>query len=107
MRVDDNFTASSDLRSLQVERSPETQLERQNQQSKQERTGDSVSLSSVGTEISRALAGDSPQEISRVERAQEAVAAGSLNVSSEELADSLIDSALTETSFDRQAAAVR
>ncbi len=103
MRVDDNFTSSTDLRSLQVERSPETQPERKNRSSGAERTGDSANLSALGVEISRALATDSPSEISRVERTQEAVAANNFSVPAGEVADSLIDSALTETLFDQRA----
>lgn len=103
MRVDDSFSASSDLRSLQIERTPETQTGPPSRSGRLDRTGDSASLSALGADISRALAEDSPQEITRVERAQEAVAAGGLNDSSSEIADALIDDALFGTSFERQA----
>lgn len=103
MRVDDSFSASSDLRSLQVERSPETQPERQARSGRLDRGGDAVDLSALSADISRALAGDSPQEIARVERTQEAVASGAFSVPAGEVADSLIDDALFGTSFEREA----
>ena len=105
MRVDDNFNASSDLRSLQVERTAEAPQNRQSRPANLDRTGDSAGLSALGVEVSRALAGDSPQEIARVERTQEAVAAGNFQEPAGEIADALIDSALSDAALGRQARA--
>ena len=98
MRVDDAFTPSSDLRSLQVERSPQTDAqEARRSRGAEDRTGDSVSLSAIGVELSRALAGDSPERIAEVERAQQAYETGTLNEPAGEVADALIADALSGT----------
>ena len=46
-----------------------------------------------------------PQEIARVERTQEAVAAGNFQEPAGEIADALIDSALSDAALGRQARA--
>lgn len=101
MKIDDNLTASAHLRPTQTEgvrNEPSAPGGR-------ERTGssageDSVALSSLGSEIARNLSQESPAEITRVSEAREAVASGSINAETAEVADSLIDAALTETSFE-------
>lgn len=101
MRVDDTFSASTDLRSLQVERSPQTEVQGTRAPKTGDRTGDSAALSSVGVELSRALAGESPERTAQVEKAQKAYEAGDFSVPAGETADALITSALAETSIDK------
>ena len=98
MRIDDNFTASSDLRGLQhVDRTPEAQLDETRRTGRGgSRDGDTASISSLGAELSRAWAKDAPEEIQRVAAAQRAYESGQMTASAEETAESLISAALTD-----------
>ncbi len=95
----DNFAPSSDVRSeqdtrsSQVEQTQQAQLERQ-QRSRESGQSDSVSLSSLGTELARSLATDSPAEVQRVDQIQQSVNNGTLQASSQEIAKQLVDEAL-------------
>lgn len=100
MRIDDTFSASTDLRSLQVERSPQAEVQGTRPQRTEQAGGDSASLSAIGVEVSRALAGESQESVARVERAQKAYEAGDSFGSAEEVAGALIASALDETALD-------
>ena len=100
MRIDDTFSASTDLRSLQVERSPQAEVQGARPRRTEQAGGDSASLSAIGIELSRALAGESPESVARVERAQKAYEAGDSFGPSGEVADALIASALEETTLD-------
>lgn len=104
MRVDDSFSASSDLRSLQIERTQETSLEQGRRSGAPERE-DSVSLSSLSTELARGISEESPAEISRVDRAQQAVAANNFSVPAEETADRILDAAVSDAVVDSELSA--
>ena len=94
--IDDSFAASSDLRSTQVGRPQEPQQNKnvQARQRSAETQGDSANLSSLGTELARALANEPPDAVNRIDQLQEAVAAGNFSVPAEEVASSVIDDAL-------------
>ncbi|MBI1358337.1 MAG: flagellar biosynthesis anti-sigma factor FlgM [Acidobacteria bacterium] len=98
MKIDDNLTASTYLRPAQTER---VQNEPTAPPSGGRRTeqgeNDSVSLSSLSSEISRALSEPSPEEITRVEQAREAVQTGQLTADPGATADSLINAAIADT----------
>ena len=98
MRLDDNFTASSDLRGLQhVDRTPEAQLDQTRRSGRGGgRDGDTASISSLGAELSRAWAEDAPAEIERLAATQRAYESGQLAASGEETAEGLITAALTD-----------
>jgi len=57
--------------------------------------------------VSRALAGESPESVARVERAQQAFEAGDSFGPPGETADALITSALAETSTDSRLEALQ
>jgi flagellar biosynthesis anti-sigma factor FlgM len=99
IRIDDSFAPSSDLRSTQV-RQTELQNDQQTRSRETEARGDSVSLSALGQELARSLNTQSPQEIARVEQAQQAVNNGTLNAPADEIAQQIINEALEITSFD-------
>ena len=101
MKIDDNLTASTYLRPTQTE-GVRNEPAGPGSRNRTGSTGgeDSVALSSLGSEIARGLSQDSPAEITRISEAREAVQSGRINTEASELADSLIDAALTETSFD-------
>jgi anti-sigma28 factor (negative regulator of flagellin synthesis) len=85
--------SSQDVRSGQVEQTQQTQVER-HERARESGQTDSVSLSSLGTELARSLATESPQEVRRVEELQQAVNSGTLNGASQDTAVRLIDEAL-------------
>lgn len=101
MKIDDNLTASTYLRPTQTE-GVRNEPAGPGSRTQTDSGGgeDSVALSSLGSEIARILSQDSPEEITRVSQAREAVQSGQINAEAGELADSLIDAALTETSFE-------
>ena len=100
MRVEDTFSASTDIRSGQVNRTQDPQLEPQQRVKRGGGGSDAVDVSALGSEIAKQLAVDDPQEITRVEETRQAVLAGNFNVPVLELADSIIDGALSETLLD-------
>ncbi len=99
MKIDDNLTASTYLRPNQTEAVRNEPAPPGGGRTSPEGEKDSVALSSLGSEIARVLSQDSPEEITKVSAAREAVESGSILSDASELADSLIDAALTETSF--------
>jgi len=105
LRIDDSFSASSDLRSLQIERTQETSPEQSRRQGAPGRE-DSVSLSGLASELARAISEESPEEISRVDRAQQAVAANNFSVPAEETADRILDAAVSDAQVDSELSAL-
>ena len=102
MRIDDNFAASSDLRSLEVERAqPTAPLERQGGRGRSDAFGDSVSLSALTADIARALEEESPEEVARVDKAQQAFLNGTLEESPEATAEALIGAAVEDTAIEQ------
>ncbi len=101
MRIDDNLTASTYLRPAQTE-GVRNEPAGPGGGSRPGSTGgeDSVALSSLGSEIARALSQDSPEEITRISEAREAVRSGSLNQEIGEVADALIEAALSSTGLE-------
>jgi hypothetical protein len=99
LRIDDSFSASSDLRSLQVERTQDTPLEQGRQRAEQGRQ-DSVALSGLGAELARGISEESPEEITRVDQARQAVAANNFSAPAEETADRILDAAVADAQVD-------
>lgn len=105
MRIEDSANVSTDLRSVQLDRTQETQSENQRARGRQpQQQDDSVAVSSLGTQLARALERPGAEEVSRVQEAQRAERAGGLDVSDEQVADSLIRGALADTSLDAEIA---
>ena len=102
MRVDDTFAASSDIRSGHVGRTQEVQQDQRQRVRAPAPGEDSVSVSSLASQLSEGLTTDSPAEVARVEETRQAVQAGNFNVPAEQLADSLIDSALSGQAEDQR-----
>lgn len=103
MRIDDNFAASSDLRSLEVDRSQATQSpERQGGGGRADAAGDQVALSGLTADIARALNEETPEEVARVDETQQALLNGTLEEAPEATAEALIGAALEDTQIDRQ-----
>jgi flagellar biosynthesis anti-sigma factor FlgM len=92
--IDDSLAASGGLRSTPVGRPQEQQQDVQARQRPADKRDDSANLSSLSTELARALANEPPDVVSRVERLQEAVASGNFSVPVEEVAGSVINDAL-------------
>ncbi len=105
MRIEDSASVSTDLRQVQLDRTQETQTEAQRARERAPETeDDSVSVSSLGAQLARAIEQPGAEEISRVEQAQRAEQSGALDVSDEQLADSLIEGAVADTSLDSEIA---
>jgi len=102
MKIDDNFAASSDLRSTQVGQTEQIERDQQARERPAEARSDSVSLSSLGSELARSIANESPAEISRIDRLQEAVNSGTLSAPPEQVAGRVIDDALGGTALEAQ-----
>jgi hypothetical protein len=95
----------ADPRSVQLDRTHEAQPEGARGRGRPGHShGDSVSLSSLGSQVARALGEPSTEEIVRLEQAQRAERVGGLDVSDEELADALIAGALRDTTLDAEIA---
>jgi flagellar biosynthesis anti-sigma factor FlgM len=95
----DNLAPSSDVRSSQDVRPEQAEQAQQTRAERRERgaesgQSDSVSLSSLGTELARSLATESPEEVRRVDELQQAVSNGTLTASNQETATRLVDEAL-------------
>lgn len=96
----DNFAPSSDVRSSQdarsnqVEQTQQVQLERQERSRESGAGSDSVSLSSLGAELARSLATESPQEVRRMDELQQAVNNGTFTASNEKTASRVVEDAL-------------
>lgn len=95
----DNLAPTSDVRSSQDLRSGQVEQTQQTQQERQARTresgqSDSLSLSSLGAELARSLATESPDEVRRVDELQQAVNNGTLQASSQDIAARVIEDAL-------------
>jgi flagellar biosynthesis anti-sigma factor FlgM len=95
----DNLAPSSDVRSSQDVRSGQVEQTQQAHDQRQERTresgqSDSVSLSSLGAELARSLATESPEEVRRVDELHQAVNNGTLRASNQETAARLVEEAL-------------
>ncbi|MEZ5363020.1 MAG: hypothetical protein R2748_11945 [Bryobacterales bacterium] len=105
MRIEDSASVSADLRSVQLDRTQETQSDgARGRDRARQGQGDSVNVSSLGSQIARALEQPSTDEVSRVEQAQRAEASGDSKVSDEQLADALIQGAVRDTSLDSEIA---
>jgi flagellar biosynthesis anti-sigma factor FlgM len=95
----DNLAPSSDVRSSQDVRSGQVEQTQQPGVERRERGGDSgqtdsVSLSSLGTELARSLATEGPEEVRRVDELRQAVNDGTVTASSQDTAARLVDEAL-------------
>jgi flagellar biosynthesis anti-sigma factor FlgM len=95
----DNFAPTSDVRSSQDVRAGQVEQTQQAQEGRPSRSrepgeGDSVSLSSLGSELARSLATESPEEVRRVDELQQAVTNGTLEASSRDIASRVIEDAL-------------
>ena len=100
MRID-SFTPSTDVQTREVGRTPQTELEQANRAREAGRAGeDSANISPLAQQLAQALSEDSPEEIARVEQAQQALQAGAFNVPANEVADALIADALTGAEVD-------
>ncbi len=97
MTIDDNLGPSTDVRSSGVGRAQDVEQQQSTREKAALSREDSASLSALGTELARAIATDSPDEISRVSQLEEAVKSGNFSVPSGEVAEALIASALEET----------
>jgi anti-sigma28 factor (negative regulator of flagellin synthesis) len=105
MRIEDSGRVAADLRSVQLDRTQETQAEEaRGRERSRESDRDTVSLSSLGSQVARSLSEPSSEEISRVQQAQRAEQTGGLDVSDEQLADALINGAIRDTSLDSEIA---
>lgn len=105
MRIEDSANLSTDARSVQLDRTQETQQDGQRARARGGRQqNDSVSVSSLGSQLARAIEQPGAEEVTRVEQAQRAEQSGGLDVSDEQLADSLIQGALADTSLDAEIA---
>ena len=92
--IDDSLAASGGLRSTSVGRPQDPQQDVQARQRPADKRDDSANLSSLSTELARALAKEPPDVVNRVEKLQEAVASGNFSVPVEEVAGSVINDAL-------------
>jgi anti-sigma28 factor (negative regulator of flagellin synthesis) len=105
MRIDDSASVQSDPRSVQLDRTHETQQEGARGRGRSgQPQGDSVNVSSLGSQVARALNEPNAEEVTRVEQAQRAEQTGGLDVSDEQLADALINGAVRDTSLDAEIA---
>ena len=93
----DNFTPSADLQSTHIDKTQ--QAENIRSQGKTRAAQDSASISSLAQQISQGLETESPERVARVEEAQKLYQSGGLNISSAEVADSLIQSAVADTAL--------
>lgn len=91
----DSFTTSSDLRSLQVDR-PEVGNEGEGRKSNVDKSSDSVALSGTTAAVAAELAAEPAGEAARIEALRAEFEAGGLQDSAEAIANSLIDSALSD-----------
>jgi len=97
MRIDDNFAASSDLvRSTQLDRTQQVENERAGQRRDGFAPTDTASLSSLSTQVTRALSAESPEQVQTLERLQESVNNGTLNVPSDQVARAVVAASLAE-----------
>ena len=105
MRIEDTANVATDLRSVQLDRTQETQTEGQRARDRGAgQQDDNVAVSSLGTQLARALEQPGAEEVARVEEAQRTEQAGGLDVSDEQLADALIQGAVADTSLDAEIA---
>jgi len=102
MKIDDNFAASSDVRSTQVGQTEQIERDQQARERPAEARSDSVSLSSLGSELARSISTESPAEISRIDRLQESVNSGTLAAPAQEVAGRVIEDALGGTALEAQ-----
>ncbi|HYM10962.1 MAG TPA: flagellar biosynthesis anti-sigma factor FlgM [Bryobacterales bacterium] len=102
MKVDDSFSPSgvspsNDLRSRAVGgATPTGGPERSPGVSRSAEGTDSASLSTLGVELSRALAQDPPEMVARLGKLQEAVANGTYTVPSELVSAKIVAATLVE-----------
>ena len=99
MRIGDSLAlaASGDLRSAQVGKIPKLQQQQAAHQTQGEFREDSVSPSSLGAELARAIATDPPQVVQEIHQLEKAVNNGTFTADSAEVVQALIESALQET----------
>jgi flagellar biosynthesis anti-sigma factor FlgM len=95
MKIDDNFSPSSDLRSQLVHRTPDTRTDQPGGPRRPDSTAsDSASLSSLGVELSRAIQQEPPELVARIQRLQEAIANGTYSVPSSAVASKIVGASL-------------
>lgn len=96
MKIDDQFSTSSDVRAPSIGRTQETRPEERTNRRNETAGSDSAGISSLSVELSRALNREEPQQAARIERLQEAVANGSYSVSSQDVASRIVGAAVKE-----------
>lgn len=106
MRIDDNFSASGDVRSTQVGRSQELPSDPQVRTRPAEPGSDAVDLSALGSELARALNSDPPDVVNQIDQLREAVNSGTFSAPPEQLAAALIRASLAETQASGGAQAI-
>ncbi len=104
MRID-SFSTSADVHSREVDRTSHTQSEQSGREVSGRGGGDSASISPLAQQLAQALDENSPAQVRRVEQTQEALQSGHLNVTSSEIADSLISDALTGSTVEARLSA--
>ena len=95
----DNFTPSADLQSTHIDKTQQAENIRSQGNGKTRAAQDSASISSLAQQISQGLETESPERVARVEEAQKLYQSGGLNISSAEVAASLIQSAVADTAL--------
>lgn len=93
MRIDDSFSASSDLITPGVDRVDQVQQETSRRQRRQEPT-DTASLSALAAELAKQIQTDPPDVVARIEELREAVKAGTYEEPAIEVAQAIVDEAL-------------
>ena len=98
----DNFTPSTDLQSTHIDKTQQTENARFERIGKTSAAQDSASISSLAQQISQVLETESPERVARVAEAQQLYQSGGFNVPAADVADSLIQSAVTDTALFAQ-----
>lgn len=95
----DNFTPSTDLQSTHIDKAQQTENTRSQRSGRTSSAQDSASISSLTQQISQALQTESPERVAAVAEAQKLYQSGGFNVPAAEVADSLIQSAVADSTL--------
>ncbi len=95
----DSFTPSTDLHSTQVDKAQQTESVRSQRTDRAALGKDSAAISGLAQQIAQSLEQPSPEEVARVSEAQKLYQSGGFNLPAGEVADSLIRSAVDDTSL--------
>jgi flagellar biosynthesis anti-sigma factor FlgM len=95
MKIDDNFSPSSDLRSQLVHRTPDAGTDQPGVQRRQgTAASDSANLSALSVELARAIDREPPELVARIQRLQEAIANGTYSVPNSAVAAKIVSASL-------------